>query len=349
MINREPNRVKFILALLVFMYCNYAIAAKECFFTNLGTYTMPTLNLGTLTPLPAGQSGWLAKDIEFDKGTSAYTKCNVGPDGIDLGGWSSQTPATSTPYFYGGNSYSIALFSTNIPGIYYAVSIAASGASSSGYIPANGNRTTLYSVSNYNSLDGRYHNFFLSIYQGADFVPNGMTSLRPQNTGTVGHFVYGDNSDGDSIAVAISSTSFNGKLASPSCTASLGSQNASGNTINLGDYTVTQLNSGSTSPIPFTFNFSGCVNVNEADVTFTSGHYDSSTGYLKNNGTDMGVGVKITTTKGSQLLPDHSIAAHYIYGASSSTTTLNAQLVKSGGNIQIGNFSAQAIFQIDYR
>lgn len=347
MINRRPNRVKFILALLVFMYCNYAIAAKECFFTNLGNYAMPALNLGTLTPLPAGQSGWLVKDMEFNKGTSAYTKCNVGPDGYDLEGWSNQTAASTTPNTYGSQSYNIALFSTNITGIYYAVSIFASGAANGGYIP-DSKQIRLYPAANLDALDGRYHNFFLSIYQGANFVPSG-TTLKPKTTGIVGHFVYGDNSDDDNIAITINANSFSGKLVTPSCTASLGSQNASGNTVNLGNYTVTQLNSGLTNPIPFTLNFSGCVNVNEADVTFTSGHYDSSTGYLKNNGTDMGVGVKITTTKGSQLLPDSSIAAHYIYGASSSTATLNAQLVKSGGNIQVGNFSAQAIFQIDYR
>lgn len=346
--------MKLFLAIIITLLgfgCSTSYAAKECFFTNHTTYSMQTATIGTLNPLPTGQSGWLTTRQRFT-GVSAHTKCNVGPDGYRLNGWADISPATYLHITISNANYNAGLFETNIPGIYYAIEIAANGGSnSSGYIPSSKNLTELYYNSSSGYLDGRDHYFYVSLYQSSGYVPNGVTQITPKTTGTIGHFVYGDNSDGnDNIGVAVTSSSFTASLRLPTCSAALGSENASGNTVNLGDYTTSELKKALTSAIPFAVNLTNCVNTYHAKFKLTSNNYDSTTGYLKNNGTNMGVGVKITDTNNQQLKADGSnTLSSSVNGTSSATIHLNAQLLKLSDTIQTGKFSAQGVLQIDYQ
>ncbi len=340
-----------IIIITVGFSCSTSYAAQECFFTIPRTYTMQTATIGTLNPLPAGQSGWLTTRQRFT-GVSAATTCNLGPDGFSLNGWADISPATSISFSNATTSYNAGLFETNVPGIYYAIEIAANGGTdSSGYIPASTNLTKLYKNSETSPLDGRAHYFYVALYQSSAYRPNGVTKITPKTTGTIGHFVYGDNSDGDdNIGVAVSSSSFTADLRLPTCKASLGSENASGNTVNLGDYTTSDLQKGTTSIIPFAVNLANCVNTVQANFKLTANNYDSSTGYLKNSGTSMGVGVKITDTNNKQLKADGSnTLSSSVNGNNSATIHLNAQLLKLSDNIQTGKFSAPGILQIDYQ
>ena len=330
---------------------SYAALDQECFFTIPLTYTMQTATIGTLNPLPAGQSGWLTTRQRFTS-VSAKTSCNLGPDGSSLHGWADISPASSISINNDNTSYNAGLFETNIPGIYYAIEIAANGGTNSaGYIPANTKLTQLYYNSGKSSLDGRGHYFYVALYQSSAYRPNGVTQIKPKTTGTIGHFVYGDNSDGDdNIGVAVTSSSFTADLRLPTCKASLGSENASGNTVNLGDYSTSDLKKGTTSPIPFAVNLVNCVNTYQAKFKLTSNNYDSSTGFPTNNGTSMGVGVKITDTNNQQLKADGSnTLSSAVNGNNIATIHLNAQLLKLSDNIQTGKFSAPGILQIDYQ
>jgi hypothetical protein len=326
-------------------------AATECFFSNYGGSASinSTASPGIITPLSPGAEGWITAELKTN--VSLSTTCNAGPDGQKLQGKSTNSPTASLSYDGTTDDYNIALYSTTVRGIYYAVKIVNNSHPPMGYLPNTTGYRRLYNIDDNNDkawLKGVSHTLYIALYQKSDYVPGTSTTISPQTTGNVGQFLYGEDS-GDRVNINVNANAFNIQMVVPNCTAALGSKNASGNTVNLGDVTVAALHNNATNAIPFTINLTNCINTNSAKFKLTATRYDSNTGYLKNNGTDMGVGVKITNDSNQQLKADGSnTLSSAVSGISSATINLNAQLLKLSDSIQTGNFSAQGVFQIDY-
>lgn len=336
------------------LYTRPAAAAVECFFNSAGTATISSvINQGTVTLKQGG--GWLTS--ELDTGISRSTSCNAGQGGQDLYSWRSSIASASslsvTGTVNGSGSapeYRAALFATNVPGIYYTVEIMKNGQTKpSGYIADTTNASKVAVIDDdvdKQTLDGATHHFYIRLYQDPSYVSNSssVSNIRPSTTGEVGYFRYGTQDGPAKIVV----NDFSIPIQIPGCNAALSSQNASGSTVNMGTTTPEEIKSDATQPVPFSISLTGCANATQAVVKLTSEHYDSSTGYLKNTGTDMGVGVKITGEDAITPLKPGGSSTSWSVSGSSATLAMNAQLMKLSDTPSTGKFSAQGTFEITY-
>lgn len=329
-------------------YSPWSHAATECLFSPAGTVTISSVSNSGYVTLPSSE-GWLP--YEYDSGQSKNTTCNTGPDGQGLYGWSSATPSKSVTVSGG---YSAALYETNVPGIYYAVKIKSAATPPNGYISSSTSAgQAIYSISDDNDkayLNGNKHIFYIQLYRDSSYVADGtsVSYITPKTTGTVGHFRYGSDTSASDETVTVNVSNFSIPIQLPSCNASLSSQNATGTTVNMGTYTPEAIKSGATAPIPFSISLTNCANAGHAVVKLTSNQFDSSTGYMKNTGNDMGAGIKITqVSNGAQIKPGGSTTSWTISGAST-TLSMNAQLMKISDTIKTGTFVAQGTFEITY-
>lgn len=333
------------LLFLGILYSTTVEAGVECFFNPGGTVTVSSVTTSAPAKLQQG-GGWLP--TLYKSGQTKSTHCNTGNDGQDLHSWSNGTPDSSISV--GG--YSAALYATNVPGIYYAVKIVSQLTPPAGYISKNTTMQTIYSViddDEYTYLQDKTHDFYIQLYQDPNYVSKGISvsAITPAKTNTVGYFRYGTDDVSDEL-VSVSVSNFSIPIQIPSCNVSLSSQNASGSTVNMGNYSPEAISSSTTQPIAFGLSLTSCANASQAVVKLTSNNFDSSTGYMKNTGSDMGVGVKITqASNGEQLKPGGSSTSWTISG-SSTTLSMNAQLLKLSETIGTGNFSAQGTFEVTY-
>lgn len=346
----DKKRIIYRIIMLCVLCCPPAAwSATECFFDMGSSLTLRGITSYPVTPLQPGKAGWITGDYKATE--KAYTNCNAGNDGQNLNGWSDSTNAPTASISYAGatDTYDIGLFATNIPGIFYAVEIKSDSSPPLGYLPSTTSKRRLYYISDGNDkayLKKKYHSLYVSLYQTADYIPNGDSTVHPKTVNKIGQFLYGEDT-GDKLSIYANTSSFTIPIVLPSCTASLGTQNASGNTVKLGDHSITQLQKNTTSPIPFTINLTNCVNTYKAIIKLSANSYDKNTGYLKNIGSDMGVGLKITNNSNQQLKAGGSSLSWSVSGSSTSLS-LNAQLLKLSDTIKTGEFSAQGTFQIDY-
>lgn len=356
------KRTSILLMLVVsscsvmLLYTRPAAAAVECYFytpgavVNIGSVT----SQGTVTLKPGG--GWLTS--ELDTGESRTTDCNTGRSGQNLYSWRSSLASESSISVAGtvngsgsAPQYQAALFATNVPGIYYTVEIMKGNKTTpSGYIADNTTASTVAVIgddADRETLDGGVtHHFYIRLYQDPSYISNSasVSAITPLNTGEIGYFRYGSKDAPAKIIV----NNFSIPIQVPGCNAALSSQNASGSTVNMGTTTPEDIQSGATKPVPFSISLTGCANADQAVVKLTSEQYDSSTGYLKNTGADMGVGVKITgADSGIQLKPGGSSTTWSVSGTSA-TLAMNAQLMKLSDTLSTGKFSAQGTFEITY-
>ncbi|ECJ9816637.1 fimbrial protein [Salmonella enterica] len=362
MINRLL-RARMLTALMLascgsmLLYTRPASAALECFFNSTGTVTVGgNISQETVTLKQGG--GWLTSEISL--GQSRTTSCNAGGGGQNLYSWRGSISPAFTLDVEGSQNggdgdkkprYRAAFFATNVPGIYYTVEIMKGGkVAPYGYIADSTSQTeTGYIDDGVDgaTLDGSTtHNFYILLYQDPGYVSNGVSvsAIRPATTGVVGYFRYGTQDSPVNVQV----NDFSIPVKIPGCNAALSSQNASGSTVNMGTTTPADIKNGDTKPVPFAISLTGCANASQAVVKLTSDQYDSSTGYLKNTGTDMGAGVKITgADSGTQLKPGGS-AANWSVSGSSASLLMNAQLMKLSDTPSTGKFSAQGTFEITY-
>lgn len=340
---------------VMLLYTRPAAADLECYFDSPGTVTIGSVtNQGTVTLKPGG--GWLTS--ELDTGQSRTTNCNPGGSGQSLYSWRSSVKSAFSISVTGtvngtasAPQYQVALFATNVPGIYYTVEIMKSNKTTpSGYIADSTTASTVATIGDdvdKPTLDGGVtHHFYIRLYQDPSYISNSasVSAISPLTTGEIGYFRYGSKDTPVHVVV----NNFSIPIQLPGCNAALSSQNASGSTVNMGTTTPEDIQSGATKPVPFSISLTGCANADQAVVKLTSEQYDSSTGYLKNTGADMGVGVKITgADSGIQLKPGGSSTTWSVSG-STATLAMNAQLMKLSDTLSTGKFSAQGTFEITY-
>jgi hypothetical protein len=204
---------------------NLAFAAKECFFYGTRSVTINSLkpigNEGGLHIFKPGTEGFILDYDVLTNTPTLTTKCNVGPDGIGLGAWR-EAPAASkvSTVEYNTQAHNIALFATNIPGIYYSVKMRANPGNISSLeqfvpwttdIPAgslpyeSGFKFPLHSGSVGFLDSGRQHNVFINFYQDKTFKGTTEKYIKPLQTNTrLGYFVFGNNSDGnDNVSITM--------------------------------------------------------------------------------------------------------------------------------------------------
>lgn len=195
-----------------------AHAAKECFFygTRSVKINAATVNndLKGLHIYKAGTEGFI---LDYDVLTDAAnlkTKCNVGPDGMNLGAWRVAPAASKVSTIeYNTQAHNIALFATNVPGIYYSVKVRAKPDNiqvlnqfvpwytdiPGGSLPyESGFKYPLHSGTKSFLDGGRQHNIFINFYQDKSFKGTTEKYIKPKQKNTLlGYFVFGNNSDGD--------------------------------------------------------------------------------------------------------------------------------------------------------
>ncbi|WP_336284396.1 fimbrial protein [Citrobacter arsenatis] len=337
-------RLYFRLLMLFFFFScvQSAHAAIECFFTVHGQIDINYENYSVPITLHPG-GGWYS--TPFITSESRDTSCNTGRTGDDLNGWASLTPAMTVTSPNG--KYQVALYRTNLQGLYYTIEVKSSTTPPYGYLPSSKSFIELYDVSDddeKNYLKGVHHDFYITLYQGNDYVP-GASEVHPLDSGILGQFQYGSRG-GEEVKVNV--VHFSIPLTVPTCSASLSQQNASGNTVHLGQNSVDDIQNNRTKPIPFSFSFSNCSNAAKVTATVKSTLVDMETGYVKNMGEDMGVGVKLVDSGNHQLIPNNNATSMQING-SSATMSLTAQLLKTNStNIQSGAFKANTTFEFTY-
>lgn len=359
MINRLIRGHKLLVCLLptcgISLFTGQASAAYECYFENANTVTISSVaTQGTVMLKPGG--GWLTQPL--DSGQHRTTACNVGQAGQHLFSWKGAiAPVTSldTTGTLNGNGtapeYQTALFKTNVTGIFYAVELIKTNSTQpAGYIADASSATAVARIGDDVDVEtlgnSTAHNFYIRLYQSPDYISNSpsVSAITPAETGEVGRFRY--SSGHNVIQVVVSNFSIPIQL--PGCNAALSSQNASGSTVNMGTVTPDDIRNGTTKPVPFGIALTGCANASQAVVKFTADQFDSTTGYLKNTASDMGVGVKITRADTDEQLKPGGSASNWTLSGSSATMSMNAQLMKLGDTVSPGEFSAQGTFEITY-
>lgn len=195
--------------------------------------------------------------------------------------------------------------------------------------------------------------------------------LAPNESGN-GYFTIQNEEEGGSIGISLSTNGIH--ISYPTCFSILSS--ASGNTLDLGTYTIPELKND-TKEIPFSINLSSCMGIKNIEVRLSTPLVDSHNEmllgniYEGTNGSAAGFGVQITgesTTLSPKMVLQPNMATSvyrdyevetlsqfpmfytpsYYNESTSQTLNFSAQLKPDGGAIEPGNFKATGVFSITY-
>lgn len=195
--------------------------------------------------------------------------------------------------------------------------------------------------------------------------------LAPNGSGD-GYFTIQNEEEGGNIGISLSANKI--RLSYPTCFSVLSS--TTGNTLNLGTYSIPELKTD-TKEIPFSINLSSCMGIKNIEVRLSTSLVDSHNEillgniYEGTNGGAAGFGVQITgesTTLSPKMVLQPNMATSvyrdyevetltqfpmfytpsYYNESTSQTLNFSAQLKPDGGAIEPGNFKATGVFSITY-
>jgi len=288
----------------------------------------------------------------YVSGRNEMVRCGTGDDGDDFYGHSTSPYVTSIPVVT-GQSYSAALFETNIPGIVFAVRMNIKGMNLEAYIPTYTKETNLNNDTAGKSMADTIADFYIDVYQTAAFtaIPEGVTSVKEAGSvGRAGDFRIGVK-DSNNRALGID-PDLNIPFTAPTCTTLLASN---GGVVALGDYFVSDFKDNSDEKIvDFSLTASGCVNVTQFITSFTSNslEHDLLTNTLSGSDAAQGVGVKIYSKDENNpkvLKPgDRVIKDAFSIFPTNQKLDFGAQLVTDGNTLKSGAFKGTAVFTMSY-
>lgn len=332
-----------------------AWGAVECRFADGygGTTTLAnSAYSGETVRIPDPNAGWYVTIARFEVGLSpelaAY--CSLGNDGEDL--W-----AKTDTSVYAGTIYQNAAFETNIPGVVYTVSINTTPGGSGAFF--SGNTSDYKIVSHNDGAEGNWdrQKFTAHIEVGISDSfrgnPNKETVIRPK-AGTLGYMSLGDHNDSNNKPwkFMVNESSFQIPIVLPTC--DIMALSDGGNTVDMGDYYISDIKNNKSRDIPFTINVSGCTSVVKFSTKMTSTTITGSENLLGNtlgSSEASGMGVKILYDGNQQLVPNNTNST-YIYNDASvpGSTNINliARLVADGKTLKAGQFKATSIFVMSY-
>ena len=356
--NRFINSLFFIkiLIITIFMHQGITWAAVECHFgngkSNTTTLTNASYSGGTVRIPPPG--GGFYSIATFDVGLSptVTAQCDLGQNGEDL--WS----ITDTSVMAGTN-YQNATFKTNIPGVVYTVYIHTNdGAySSGGYFSDNTGDYKIIAHNDGAEDDWKNKQFIATVEVRVNDEfhgnPTKETNIHPV-AGTLGSMRLGtfDSDDNNPWMFKVNEASFQIPVTLPTCDIMVLSNGS--NTVDMGNYYISDIKKNSVQDVPFAINVSNCTSVAKFTTKMTSTKITGSANLLGNTLTSnaaSGMGVKILYNGDQQLIPNNQNSM-FIYNDNSipGSTNINllARLVADGNALKAGQFKATSTFTMTY-
>lgn len=275
--------------------------------------------------------------------------CSLGNDGTSEWGM-------TDPSVYAGSLYQDGTFQTNIPGIVYQVRIQ----TVDGVGSAFGTNTTAYKVLFANDVpsnwDGKWVNAEILLWQTSAYHgnPNKVSVIKPV-AGTLGLMGLGDPNDSNNRPwyFKVTEDTFQIPLVLPTCDVIALADG--GNTVDLGDYFVSDIQKNQTRDVPFAVQVSNCTSVATFTTKLSTSKITGGTKKLLANtltsNAATGAGVKIIDANNQQLIPNDTNSAFVQTDANLPAVrdfNFIARLEADGNAVSSGAFSAAGMFTLTY-
>lgn len=341
---------------LLLSFCQ-TVWAKECRMNDGkgGTTTLvnPEYTGGAVRlPQPISYTTMVTNssfNVNLTPGVQAV--CTPGQNGDSL---MSQTNPQLLKGSFGGN----ALFETNIPGIYYTVNVrtAEGGNSTGGFFSTNTtgwvNLTGGMPTENW---DGKWIRTSVYFVIGPEFQgnPKKETVIKPK-AGTLGKMSIGEQWDSDNqpYTFMVTEDSFQIPIILPTCDIAMLSDGT--DTVNLGDYFVSDIKNNNVKDVPFSIHLNSCTSTTKFTTKLTTtkltGTGNDLLGNTLTSGAE-GAGVRIIYNGSSQLIPNNANSSYIMTDTTvPGSTQINyvAQLVANGSTVKPGAFKATGVFTLSY-
>ncbi|HCR1861242.1 TPA: fimbrial protein [Enterobacter hormaechei subsp. steigerwaltii] len=183
--------------------------------------------------------------------------------------------------------------------------------------------------------------------------PTKETTIHPK-AGTLGSMSLGDHtaSNNKPWKFIVNEASFQIPVILPTCDVMMLSNGS--NTVDMGDYYISDIKNNKVRDIPFAINVSNCTSVAKFTTKMTSTKLTGSENLLGNTLTSnaaSGMGVKIFHDGDQQLIPNNDNST-YVYNDNSipgsTNINLTARLVADGNAFKAGQFKATSVFSMTY-
>lgn len=336
----------------LFLQQSTAWAAVECRFNDgyggTTTLTNSSYTGGAVRIPPPGGGVYTIATFSTELTPALRGECSVGDDGESL--W-----AITDTSVYAGTLYQHAIYKTNIPGVVYTVRIQ----TTDGYGGYFYDNTTSYAnVGRDDGVEGNWNNkkfiatIVVSVNNDFHGNPTDETTIHPQ-TGTLGKMSLGYNTDSNNKpwTFAVNESSFSIPVTLPTC--DIAALSTGENTVDMGEYYLSEIKSNNARKVPFTISASNCTSVASIITKVTSTTLTGNGLLLGNtiSGEASGMGVKIFGNDGLALVPNNTTST-YTQTDTSIPGTINlnftAQMVPDGGIFKAGEFKATSIFTLSY-
>lgn len=304
---------------------------------------------GTIRLPPPGN--YISELFTVNLTPGIQAKCGAGNDGYDL---MSQT----NPSLLVGSHYHEAMFETNIPGIHYSVRVHTNENDGGKGAYFGMNTTGWVNVSpsqNSDPWDGKWINTSVHIFIDDGYIgnPNKETVIKPK-AGTLGKMSIGDPTDSNNQpwTFVVNENSFQIPIVLPTCDTAILSNGT--NTVDLGEYYVSDIKNNRVKDVPFSINLDNCTSVAKFTTKLTTTKLTGTKNDLLGNTLSAGAegaGVKIMYNGTSQLMPNNPSSTYVITDYStpgSQQINYVAQLVANGSTVKPGSFKATGVFTLSY-
>ncbi len=330
-----------------------ARGATECRFENGqgGTTTLingPTSGPARAAPRPSS-GGTFLMQFTTDISPGIQIGCSLGNDGTSEWGM-------TDPSVYAGSLYQDGTFQTNIPGIVYEVIIQ----TVDGIGHTFGTNTTGYQELYVNNVpsnwNGKWVNAKVLLWQTSAYHgnPNKVSVIKPV-AGTLGLMGLGDPNDSNNRPwyFKVTEDTFQIPLVLPTC--DVATLADGGDTVELGDYFVSDIQKNQTRDVPFAVQVSNCTSVAKFTTKLSTSKITGGAKKLLANtlasNAAAGAGVKIIDANNQQLIPNDSNSA-FVQTDANLPAVRNfdfiARLEADGNAVKSGAFSAVGTFTLTY-
>jgi len=332
------------------MPLHYAVASTSCWWDSLNvTIVDQTFNIaqkqsvGGLTLLLDSTKVSTSPSFASDCSNGGSTSQDITQTDIDPG----------TNAGYDGND---ALYFTSIPGIVYKMGIHCSGTGDNCDGATRNNQILWGGHNSWPKTSGSWYPWdspttwtvYIKVYQTSSYKNSEITTATATSGNLANYILGGSRSYATMSGLKLKLTG-----SYPTCdTTAISSSGGTGNTINMGDYQLSELNTP--KDVSFTLKLSNCVLPQDTvTVALSSTNADKENGNLLANtltsGQSEGVGLRIKDSTGNTMKPGG--AAYKITSVTGDSVDIGfkASMEKEGGtSVQAGSFSTHAILSLSY-
>jgi len=343
------------LATLLLILSQTCWGAQECRFNDGYGGTTTLINAeysgGPIRLPPPGNIYTLISGGSFDVSLTPgiQAKCSMGNDGTAM-------MSLTYPELLVGRFDYEGIFATNIPGIGYSLRVQTieSGSGSGGYFSSVTAWQNLGAFPT-NLWDNKWINVSVSLFLGPDYKgnPNKITTLMPK-AGALGQMGLGDPNDSNNRpwTFMVNENSFKIPIVLPTCNIAMLMNGR--DTLDLGDYFVSDIKNNHVKDVPFSINLNDCTSVGQFTTKLTTTKLAGTKNDLLGNTLSSGAkgaGVRIMYNGNSQLIPNNANSSYIMTDSSiPHSTQINyvAQLVADGNTVTPGAFQATGVFTLSY-